>query len=608
MRERGAGSEHNGNENERTDESFRRQSKSLVCGTGRGWGALLAREGPHIHEWILSLGSRYYRCRVTLRIVGARRQSPITMPHTSGFLNNYSGNLQMRLPRPSPKIDASHGSQKMTEGTMNCRCSHGGKSGSVPIVVGLMVGLWCGTGAAQTAAPAQTPAQMNMADMRGGLQGTVRNETGAPVADAAVTAVNEETGAQFVATTNAQGAYVFGALPMGKYAITITSATGTTAFRRTGVVVEADRTAPLDITLNAASAAEAAEFERQQLVQRIATLEARITDLESTTVLSEPETRVRRVEVYVDPNGTLTDEPVPGAQPEVTYQRERVYRRQTISEKLDEAIEGAENRRVTVGVDAAMGTQFARRTDGEDDPLREAYALASADLFFTAGIAQYTIFFADIVGLSGSPPDAEIPSLTLLNGYTARLVAQNQLNLREAWLRTELFGQRLALSAGRLDLTNYFDQNAFANDETTQFLSDALVNNQMLGLSSNGTGVATEFDLKNGFRFKFGFQQSNDEATNLSDSIYTLSEVGYTFTPFALPEGSYRVWFRTDNTAEETTQTGMGLSFDQKAEHGRSVCSPVTAPRRPTWVGITSTASASESRPGLFSIHRIPGE
>ena len=262
------------------------------------------------------------------------------------------------------------------------------------------------------------------------------------------------------------------------------------------MAVEMDKSETLDITMNAASAAAAAEFERQQLLERIATLEQRITDLESTTVLSEPETRVRRVEVFVDPSGDETDEPAPGATPQVTYQRERVYRRQTISEKIEEALEDAEERNVAVGVDAAMGTQFARRTAGDLDANRSAYALASADLFFTAGIAQYTIFFADIVGLSGSPPDTEIPSLTLLNGYTARLVAQNELNLREAWLRTELFGQRLALTAGRLDLTNYFDQNAFANDESTQFMSDALVNNQMLGLSTNGTGVATEFDAE----------------------------------------------------------------------------------------------------------------
>jgi hypothetical protein len=444
-----------------------------------------------------------------------------------------------------------------------------------------MLVCWCGSAAAQTqpaaaqtqpaqAPAAQTPAAqtpaaqtpMNMADHRGGVRGVVRNDAGAPVAGATVTAVNAETGAQFTATTDAQGGYSFGALPVGKYDITIVSA-GLTAFRRTGVAVEMDRTAPLDITMNAASAAAAAEFERQQLLERIATLEQRITDLESTAVLSEPETRVRRVEKFVDASGNETDTQVPGSTPVVTYERERVYRRQTINEKIEEALDEAAEHSVSVGVDAAVATQFANLTQGLMDPTSGAYALASADLFFTAGIAQYTIFFADIVGLSGSPPDAEIPTLTLLNGYTARLVAQNQLNLREAWLRTELFGQRLALTAGRLDLTNYFDQNALANDESTQFLSDALVNNQMLGLSSNGTGAAAEYDTKRGFRLKFGFQQSNDEASNLSDSIYTLSEAGYTFTPFTLPEGTYRVWFRTDNTAADLSH-GAGFSIDQK--------------------------------------------
>jgi hypothetical protein len=339
---------------------------------------------------------------------------------------------------------------------------------------------------------------------------------------------------------------------------------GVTAYTQSGVEIVADRTVALNIAMNAAAASQAADSDRQALLEKIATLEQRITDLESNTVLSEPETRVRRVEVFVDETGGEHDEPVPGATPAVTYRRERVYRRQTISEKIEEALEDAASRSVTVGVDAAMGTQVAGRTRGSLDANNRAYALASADLFFTAGLAQNTVFFADIVGLSGSPPDAEIPTLTLLNGYTARLVRQNELNLREAWLRTELFGQRLALTAGRLDLTNYFDANAIANDESTQFISDALVNNQMLGLASNGTGVAAEFDAKTGFRFKFGFQQSKTEATNLSDSMYTLSEVGYTFTPFALPEGSYRVWFRTDNTADDAIRTGVGLSLDQK--------------------------------------------
>ena len=409
----------------------------------------------------------------------------------------------------------------------------------------------------------QAPAPMNMADHRGALQGRVRDAQGAPVSDTPVTAISEENGAQFVANTNAQGAFEFGALPMGKYTISTASA-GLTTFRRRGIDITMDGKATLDITLDAKSAAEAAEGERLELLQKIATLEQRITDLETSAVLSEPETRVRRVEVYVDPTGQQHDEPVPGAKKEVTYLRERTYRRQTISEKIDAALEDAAKHSVTVGVDAAMATQFASRTKGDTAPENSAYALASADLFFTAGIAQNTLFFADIVGLSGAPPDSEIGTLTLMNGYTARLVEQNSLNLREAWLRTEVFKNRLAITAGRLDLTNYFDANAFANDESTQFLSDALVNNQMLGLAVNGVGAATEFDAKNGFRLKFGFQQSSPEPTSLGDSLFTLSEVGYTFTPFSLPEGTYRAWFRTDNSEPDVIRKGIGLSFDQK--------------------------------------------
>jgi len=432
------------------------------------------------------------------------------------------------------------------------------RSGAV-VAVAMMA--WSAGASAQ--APVAPQMKMDMADHRGALQGRVRDAAGAPVADLPVTAVNEENGAQYVVNTDAQGVYEFGALPTGKYSVS-TASGGLTTFRRRGVEIAMDGKATLDITLDAASAAAAAEGERLELLQRIAALEQRISDLESTAVLSEPETRVRRVEVYVDENGQEYDEPVPGTRRSVTYRRERTYRRQTISEKIDEAMEEAARRSVSLGVDAAVAMQFAARNRGQLEANERAYALASADLFFTAGIAQNTLFFADIVGLSGSPPDAEIPTLTLINGYTARLVAQNELNLREAWLRTELFGNRLALTAGRLDLTNYFDANAFANDESTQFISDALVNNQMLGLAVNGTGVATEFDARNGIRLKFGLQQSKTEATNLSDSVFTLSEVGYTFTPFSLPEGTYRVWFRTDNTLPDALRKGFGFSFDQK--------------------------------------------
>jgi len=313
-----------------------------------------------------------------------------------------------------------------------------------------------------------------------------------------------------------------------------------------------------------APAAQPATPREQELQNRVEQLERRIGDLESSTVLSEPEMIVKEVQVYVDENGVEYDEPGPGRRPVVTYQRESVYRRQAISEKIDEALEEAASRSVAVGVDAAIVLQGVQQTTGEKTPADdEFYELASADLYFTAGLAQNTIFYADIVGLSGTPPDNEVGGLTLLNGYAARLGEQNELTLREAWLLTELANQRVQLAAGRVDLTNFFDHNAVANDETTQFISDALVNNPMLGLSENGAGLAAVYDPKNGFTARFGYQQSNSDAANLSDSLFYLAEVGKLFTPGNLGEGNYRVWIRTDNSSG-VDQSAWGITFDQK--------------------------------------------
>jgi len=370
--------------------------------------------------------------------------------------------------------------------------------------------------------------------------------------------------------SKADGTFAFDQVPAGRYVLQA-DAPGLARSSQEIAVPSAQTFAialePLEVpggeTLPVAVAA-APGVDTQALLDRIKVLEQRIFDLESSTVLSEPVTRVRRIEVWVDKNGNEYDHEVPGARKAVTYQRERVYRRENINEKLEEALSDAEKRNVKIGVSAATVTQMSNRTEGDGTTTRgHAYELASADLFFTAGLAQNTVFFADVVGLTGSPPDAEIPSATLLNSYTARLVRQNELNLREAWVRTEVFSQRLALVAGRLDLTNYFDHNAAANDETTQFISDALVNNPTLGLAVNGAGAAAVFDPKNGVNFKIGVQQSNPNATNLSQSIYSLAEAGYVARPPTLGEGSYRIWYRWNNSSD-TAQKAFGVSIDQK--------------------------------------------
>src|SRR5262245_56318685 len=121
----------------------------------------------------------------------------------------------------------------------------------IGVAAAVVVVSWCGAAAAQTTT---MPAQMNMADHRGAVQGRVTNASWAPAAAATVTAVNDENGAQFTSATDQQGAYSFGALPVGKYTISIVNA-GVTTFRRRGVNVGENASATLDIRLDGSTAA-----------------------------------------------------------------------------------------------------------------------------------------------------------------------------------------------------------------------------------------------------------------------------------------------------------------------------------------------------------------
>ena len=327
----------------------------------------------------------------------------------------------------------------------------------------------------------------------------------------------------------------------------------------------ANRAAPPPAAQPSAATPNAANT--QALLDRIDELERRLSQLESTAVISQPKVLVKEVHVWIDEDGNQYDHEVPGSKEVITYERELAQRRETIEDSIGEALESEAAGGVEIGIDNVTTLQFAHQTKGDDAVADgHAYGLSAADITFSANSAALnTEFYADLVGIGGSPPEQEIDSLSLINGQTARL-SNNQLSVREAWLRTEIAHQKLGLSIGRIDVTTHFDRNAAANDETTQFISDALVNNPVLGLGSNGFGTVAEWDPKKSWNFKFGLQQSSDpnnQLGSLADSMFKLAEFEYIARPFGLPEGHYRVWGRSDNSGGLGYRDGYGVSIDQ---------------------------------------------
>lgn len=115
--------------------------------------------------------------------------------------------------------------------------------------------------------------------------------------------------------------------------------------------------------------------------------------------------------------------------------------------------------------------------------------------------------------------------------------------LLEAWYKhTFEFAETntLGLTFGIIDATGYLDENAYSNDEYTQFMNEALVN------ASNG--FAPSWDIGGAFQWGFKAFTFNGVVMQIGENDdeeeYTFAgiQLGYTIET-GLGEGSYRVIF-----------------------------------------------------------------
>ena len=176
----------------------------------------------------------------------------------------------------------------------------------------------------------------------------------------------------------------------------------------------------------------------------------------------------------------------------------------------------------------------------------------------------HTTLFIDVEAIAGPGPDKKLGSLSRVNADAETLGDQDEkLMVREGWLWLQFFNNRLDTFIGKLDLTNYFDRNAFANDETSQFLNAALVNNAMLKQPLNRAGVALRWDAGRDIGFSVGGQSTHELDRDLWSEPFVIGELDV-HTTFHI-EGNYRLWVRLTSSPDEPERKmyGGGISFDQ---------------------------------------------
>ena len=126
----------------------------------------------------------------------------------------------------------------------------------------------------------------------------------------------------------------------------------------------------------------------------------------------------------------------------------------------------------------------------------------------------------------------------------------------------------MGLTGGIIDATDYLDDNAYANDEHTQFMNEALVNGPNAFFPSYDWGAAAEFDTGNLSIRGVVMAVSSNEDGNAFD-FYGL-QVGYTIHT-GWGQGTYRLvtdlmsddFLDPDGTNKEKRKSAF-LCFDQQ--------------------------------------------
>jgi hypothetical protein len=196
-------------------------------------------------------------------------------------------------------------------------------------------------------------------------------------------------------------------------------------------------------------------------------------------------------------------------------------------------------------------------------------AVGRADLIFNFKVGESTIAVIDVEATGGSGIDAHIGNYSILNNIP--MAPTDTVRFRTAWIEHTAFDDRLVVTIGKIGLTDYFDNNGIANNETAQFLAGAFVNSAVLGAPSYGPGMRVTARLGDQITVGVGYGSGDTTAANVLDHGYGIVELGYKLKVGEL-EGNYRFYGSLDGAlpvaggikSARENALGAGVSIDQQ--------------------------------------------
>ena len=164
-------------------------------------------------------------------------------------------------------------------------------------------------------------------------------------------------------------------------------------------------------------------------------------------------------------------------------------------------------------------------------------------------------------------------NLTLYSNVNRDSDDHENVRVTEIWYEQGLFKDKTVITFGKLDPTAYFDNNAVANDETTQFLGRIFRNSPVVEFPDNSAGIRLAYMPKEWIEIGYGVFDGNGDWEKIGDNLFNIGQIGFK-TNFMNLAGNYRFYgwnnnvYHTkwlDTEKQKESAFGFGLSFDQKA-------------------------------------------
>ena len=187
--------------------------------------------------------------------------------------------------------------------------------------------------------------------------------------------------------------------------------------------------------------------------------------------------------------------------------------------------------------------------------------------------------------VEGGWPDAEgidAASVGSAFGVNADAVGNDAMLVKELYYEGPIFDDRLSLMIGKIDFTGVFDSSAYADDEVTQFLNAAFVDDPTIPFPAYSLGVVLIYDLTDAWYVMGGIADAQADSretgfrTTFHDEDYFFYALETGVTPQlnsvngAMP-GAYRIgmWVdaqdkaRFSNSRNYRDDIGLYISCNQ---------------------------------------------